>query len=99
MMSQSSSVGAARSRTMTDDSAHAAAQQTEGRGTILLFEDDETLAALLARVLRNEGYKVDLLDRADALPGPAKLSRYDVVLSDIHLAGDTSGHDVLKRVR
>ena len=74
-------------------------EAAEGRGNILLFEDDETLATLLARVLRNEGYKVDLLDRADALPGPAKLARYDVVVSDIHLAGDTSGHDVLKRVR
>ncbi|HEY2509232.1 MAG TPA: sigma-54 dependent transcriptional regulator [Polyangiaceae bacterium] len=70
----------------------------EGRGTILLFEDDETLAALLARVLRNEGYKVDLLERAD-VPGAAKLARYDVVLSDIHLADGTSGHDVLKKVR
>ncbi len=82
---------------MTDDGAHG--PQGEPRGSILLFEDDETLASLLARVLRNEGYKVDLLDRADAVPGPAKLARYDVVLSDIHLAGDTSGHDVLKRVR
>ena len=69
------------------------------RGQILLFEDDETLAALLARVLRNEGYRVDMFDRADALPSAAKLAKYDVVLSDIHLAGGTSGHDVLKRVR
>ncbi len=74
-------------------------EATENRGSVLLFEDDETLAALLARVLRNEGYKVDMLDRADALPSPAKLSKYDVVLSDIHLADGTSGHDVLKRVR
>ncbi len=82
-----------------EDGASRAADATEGRGTVLLFEDDETLAALLARVLRNEGYKVDLLDRADALPAAAKLARYDVVLSDIHLADGTSGHDVLKRVR
>src|SRR5438552_13968475 len=75
---------------------------TEPQGTganILLIEDDETLAALLARVLRNEGYHVDLLERADALPSPAKIARYDVVLSDIHLAGGTSGHDVLRTVR
>ncbi len=84
---------------MTDDSTGQPGQGAESRGNILLFEDDETLATLLARVLRNEGYKVDLLDRADALPGAAKLARYDVVVSDIHLAGDTSGHDVLKRVR
>ncbi len=74
-------------------------EQTIERGQVLLLEDDETLAALLARVLRNEGYQVDLLDRADALPAGAKLAKYDVVLSDIHLADGTSGHDVLKRVR
>jgi DNA-binding NtrC family response regulator len=66
---------------------------------ILLFEDDETLAGLLARVLRTEGYEVEVLDNADAIPSAAKLARYDVVLSDIHLANDTSGHDVLKRIR
>ena len=41
---------------------------------ILLFEDDETLAGLLARVLRTEGYHVDMLDSADALP-PAGQAR------------------------
>ena len=66
---------------------------------ILLIEDDDTLASLLARVLRNEGYHVDLLDRADMLPSAAKLVKYDVVLSDIHLAEGTSGHDVLRQVR
>jgi hypothetical protein len=80
-MSQFPSVGGARSRTMTDDATGGnAGLAGEGRGNILLFEDDETLATLLARVLRNEGYKVDLLDRADALPGAAKLAKYDVVL-------------------
>ena len=74
-----------------------AAGRQLGPGThILLFEDDDTLAGLLARVLRAEGYQVDVLDSADAIPGRAKLARYDVVLSDIHLANDTSGHDVLQ---
>jgi two-component system, NtrC family, response regulator AtoC len=66
---------------------------------ILLFEDDETLSGLLARVLRTEGYHVDILEDATAIPPPAKLSRYDVVLSDIHLANDSSGHEVLRLVR
>jgi DNA-binding NtrC family response regulator len=73
---------------------------TAGAGAhILLFEDDDTLAALLARLLRTEGYQVDVFDTANAIPPPAKLARYDVVLSDIHLANDTNGHDVLRRVR
>src|SRR5579859_621423 len=69
------------------------------RAHILLFEDDETLAGLLVRVLRTEGYHVDVAESADEVPPAAKLGRYAVVLSDIHLAGDTSGHDVLRRVR
>jgi DNA-binding NtrC family response regulator len=65
---------------------------------VLLFEDDETLAGLLARVLRSEGYQVEVADNADAVPPSPKLDRFDVVLSDIHLAGGTSGHDVLRRI-
>jgi two-component system response regulator AtoC len=76
-----------------------AAADVEERARILLFEDDDTLANLLARVLRTEGYRVDAFDNADAMPSPAKVARYDVVLSDIHLANDTNGHDVLRRVR
>src|SRR5271165_1495877 len=84
---------------MTDEKREEAAGDTEGHGRVLLFEDDDTLANLLARVLRTEGYRVDAFDNADAVPTPAKVARYDVVLSDIHLANDTSGHDVLRRVR
>ena len=72
---------------------------TEPGTHVLLFEDDDTLAGLLARVLRADGCHVDILDSAAAVPSVAKLARYDVVLSDIHLANETSGHDVLKQVR
>src|SRR5580658_6083934 len=84
---------------MTSETARLAETDTPGPGNILLFEDDDTLAALLARVLRTEGYEVDVFDNADAVPPAAKLARYDVVLSDIHLANETNGHDVLRRVR
>jgi DNA-binding NtrC family response regulator len=86
---------------MTDDTERKAPSEAPARSGahILLFEDDETLAGLLARVLRTEGYEVDVHDNADAVPSAARLARYDVVLSDIHLANDSSGHDVLKRVR
>ena len=81
------------------DSSEKLVSEAPASGQILLFEDDETLAGLLARVLRTEGYHVDVLDNANDLPTDARLGRYDVVLSDIHLAGDTSGQDVLRRVR
>jgi two-component system response regulator AtoC len=85
---------------MTDEGASKAASEGVGVGAhILLFEDDDTLAGLLARVLRTEGYHVDVLDSADAVPAGSRLGRYDVVLSDVHLANDTNGHDVLKRIR
>src|SRR5271169_5140789 len=58
------------------------APTTVGPGThILLFEDDDTLAGLLARVLRADGCHVDVLDSAESIPGAARLARYDVVLS------------------
>jgi two-component system response regulator AtoC len=76
-----------------------ATEPGDHRAHILLFEDDDTLAGLLARVLRTEGYRVDVFDNAEAMPEASKIARYDVVLSDIHLAEDTNGHDVLRRVR
>ena len=82
--------------TVTEAETHS---DTKTYGHILVLEDDDTLADLLARVLRAEGYKVDLLDNAKDLPGAAKLNEYDLVLSDIHLAEDTNGRDVLKHVR
>ena len=82
----------------TEGSDAGSASAVDKAAQVLLFEDDDTLAGLLARVLRTEGYRVDVLDDAKAIPGPGKIERYDVVLSDIHLANDTSGHDVLRRV-
>jgi two-component system, NtrC family, response regulator AtoC len=85
---------------MSDEKLEVASTEGEhARSQILLFEDDDTLAGLLARVLRTEGYRVDVFDNATAMPGPSKIAHYDVVLSDIHLANDTSGHDVLRRMR
>jgi two-component system, NtrC family, response regulator AtoC len=81
----------------SDDNTTAATTRQAGIG-ILLFEDDDALAGLLARVLRAEGYTVDVLDSAEDTPPAGKLGSYAVVLSDVHLANDTSGHDVLRKV-
>ena len=67
-----------RGRAMTDEGGNKTGVEGVGAGAhILLFEDDDTLAGLLARVLRTEGYHVDVLDTADALPTGTKLGRYD----------------------
>jgi DNA-binding NtrC family response regulator len=69
------------------------------KGRVLLIEDDETLAGLLARVLRSDSYMVDIVESGEAVPAQPKLATYDVVLTDVHLAGELTGHEVLKRVR
>ncbi|MHA0110855.1 hypothetical protein ACXYUI_27450, partial [Klebsiella pneumoniae] len=54
--------GAGRKFASMNDSTGGAdrpTQESATRAHILLFEDDETLAGLLARVLRTEGYQVD----------------------------------------
>jgi two-component system response regulator AtoC len=66
---------------------------------LLLVEDDSTLAGLLARVLRTDGHQVDIVDSGEAVPQNGKLAAYDVVLTDVHLGGKTTGHDVLRKAR
>jgi DNA-binding NtrC family response regulator len=92
-------MGASMTEGHTPRESAVEATERQAGGHILLFEDDETLAGLLARVLRAEGYVVDVLDSAADTPAPAKLAGYAVVLSDVHLANDTNGHDVLRLVR
>jgi two-component system, NtrC family, response regulator AtoC len=84
---------------MSDETADPTTGEAEEQAHILLFEDDDTLAGLLARVLRTEGYRVEVCDSAHAIAGLGKIARFDVVVSDVHLAEDTSGHDVLRLVR
>jgi DNA-binding NtrC family response regulator len=75
-----------------------ATSEATRRGRVLLVEDDDSLADLLARVLRAEGYQVEVTDRATALPPPSRLGSFDVVLTDVHLEEGT-GYDVLRAVR
>jgi two-component system response regulator AtoC len=82
---------------MTQISSTTGISQTKAR--VLLIEDDETLAGLLARVLRTDAYQVDTFESGESLPTGSKLASYDVVLTDVHLAGKLTGHEVLKRVR
>jgi DNA-binding NtrC family response regulator len=82
---------------MTQISSNASISTTKGR--VLLIEDDDQLASLLARVLRTDAYQVDILESGESMPGAPKLAGYDVVLTDVHLAGKITGHEILKKVR
>lgn len=65
---------------------------------VLVVEDEERFAALLARGLREEGYAVDVTDGADEAIWFATENDYDVVLLDLGLA-DGDGADVCRSLR
>jgi nitrogen regulation protein NR(I) len=54
---------------------------------ILLIEDDASLAASLQKVLRTEGYSVDLAARGNDGLKLAQLHPFDVVITDLKLPG------------
>jgi len=59
-----------RGNAMTDEGGSRTGAEGVGAGAhILLFEDDDTLAGLLARVLRTEGYHVDVVATEPPLGG------------------------------
>jgi two-component system OmpR family response regulator/two-component system response regulator RstA len=65
---------------------------------ILLVEDDERLAALVADALARAGWAVSVCHRGDEGEALMRREAYDVVLLDGHLPGK-DGFDVLRDVR
>ncbi len=69
---------------------------TDGARHVLLVEDDEPLAGLLAAHLRARGYRVTVAPSAEsAVEHLADRARPDIVLLDINLPGET-GWSVLR---
>lgn len=68
----------------------------DGDGSILLVEDDESLASLLGRHLRAHGFVVDIVPSAErAIASLSDGARPALILLDINLPGDT-GWGVLR---
>jgi two-component system OmpR family response regulator/two-component system response regulator RstA len=65
---------------------------------LLLVEDDERLASLMAEALARAGYAVTVCGRGDEGEALIRAQRPDVVLLDGHLPGK-DGFDVLRDVR
>jgi two-component system OmpR family response regulator len=65
---------------------------------LLLVEDDERLAALTARLLRNEHHVVDVTGRGQVAIEMAEADGIDAVILDVGLP-DISGLEVARRLR
>ena len=64
---------------------------------ILLIEDDFSLAASLQKVLRAEGYEVEVAHRGDEGLHLAEQHAFDVIITDFKLPG-LSGLDLIQRL-
>ncbi|WP_443678534.1 MtrAB system response regulator MtrA [Nocardioides limicola] len=71
---------------------------TDGKGRILVVDDDASLAEMLAIVLRQEGFDSQLVDRGDDALDAFRSYRPDLVLLDLMLPGK-DGIDVCKEIR
>lgn len=65
---------------------------------LLVVEDDPKLARFLARVMREEGFTTDVVDRGDEAVEQALLGRYGLVILDWMLP-ELDGLSVCRRVR
>ncbi len=69
------------------------AEATPGVGQVLVIDDEEDVAELIAHILDRDGYKVTIVhsaeDALERLPGT-----FDLILSDINMPG-LSGKDLL----
>jgi two-component system OmpR family response regulator len=65
---------------------------------VLIVEDEEKLAAVIARGLREEGYAADVTNRGEDALWMARAAAYDAILLDLMLPG-LGGIDVCARLR
>jgi len=66
--------------------------------TILIVEDEETLASSLKRVFTREGYSVDVAEDAEKGLELIEKNSYDVIITDIILPG-ISGIELLRKIK
>jgi signal transduction histidine kinase/CheY-like chemotaxis protein len=94
-------------RTDKQPDVHAAAQPqalpasaAPARGTLMLVEDDDEVAALTGEMLDALGYRVNRVPSADqALAALEQGSAVDIVFSDVMMPGELDGIDLAFRIR
>ncbi|RYZ73493.1 MAG: response regulator [Lysobacteraceae bacterium] len=77
-----------------------AAELPSPRGSLLLVEDDNEVAALTSEMLAALGYRVTRVENADAaLQLLASSSAFDLVFSDVMMPGQLDGIDLSQEIR
>lgn len=71
---------------------------SERHATILIVEDEESIATVLSRRLQKAGFGAEWAPTGEAGLEKARTTAYDLILLDIHLPG-ISGFDVLETLR
>ncbi len=67
---------------------------------VMLMEDDSTMRSLLQTLLEMEGFEVALgSGNTDTLIDDLRRQKPDLILMDVHLAGEINGIDLLKEIR
>ena len=67
---------------------------------VMLMEDDSTMRSLLQTLLEMEGFEVALgSGNTDTLIDDLRRQKPDLILMDVHLAGEVNGIDLLKEIR
>ncbi len=66
-------------------------------GNILIADDDETFLQSTADLLRREGYVCDCASDAGAVIEILRLARYDILITDINMPGNT-GLELIKNL-
>ncbi len=67
------------------------------RGRVLLVDDEESIVALLARLLKRKGLEVDTAATGEAAWRKLSQTRYDLIISDIKMPG-MGGQSLYERV-
>jgi DNA-binding NtrC family response regulator len=72
-----------------DFQASSAGEHMANRGRILIADDEKSFLKFSAKLLKKEGYQCDTAKDGPAAVGFLRENRYDVVISDIRMPGNT----------